>query len=341
MQGETCPQCGSGRVIRKGVRHNQYRPVQLYHCKACGKHFSAAGIARVKYPAPIILKALSLYNLGHSQEEVARLLAARHRLQVPQRTISSWIIRYASLCTFGKLRAKAIRLYKPGEMITSHSLQHRQVYRFQMHRAKLELLQGALPRPEDYEHLRAYLLSVQEPSYPHHLFASNGGDTPEMPVRRSSQLGLGLLPIQNRRKQNLANRLAAYGLLLAKSRKQRHSEIQNFMLANDNATLACEVPVYLTAEHVRYFQSRGFYVPLTLEQTPVTGHIDLLQVRQGLIHILDYKPEAHKQQPLSQLTLYALALASHTRLPLKLFRCAWFDEQDYFEFNPLSAVYKK
>ena len=40
-----------------------------------------------------------------------------------------------------------------------------------------------------------------------------------------------------------------------------------------------------------------------------------------------------------QLTLYALALARRTELPLKIFKCAWFDEKDYFEFFPLKAVY--
>ena len=30
--------------------------------------------------------------------------------------------------------------------------------------------------------------------------------------------------------------------------------------------------------------------------------------------------------------MYALALASRTRLPLKTFVCAWFDDKDYFQF---------
>jgi hypothetical protein len=64
-------------------------------------------------------------------------------------------------------------------------------------------------------------------------------------------------------------------------------------------------------------------------------------VHRGFIHILDYKPEARKIQPISQLTLYALALASHTKLPLKLFKCAWFDNQDYFEFFHLHCVLAK
>ena len=40
-----------------------------------------------------------------------------------------------------------------------------------------------------------------------------------------------------------------------------------------------------------------------------------------------------------QLTIYALALARRTGLPLKLFKCGWFDEKDYFEFYPLQGVY--
>ncbi|WP_247542933.1 PD-(D/E)XK nuclease family protein [Bradyrhizobium sp. 146] len=67
----------------------------------------------------------------------------------------------------------------------------------------------------------------------------------------------------------------------------------------------------------------------------VTGHIDFLQVRNGCLHILDYKPDARTNQPFAQLTVYALAL---TRLVpgLRLFniKCAWFNETAYNEFYP-------
>jgi ATP-dependent exoDNAse (exonuclease V) beta subunit len=69
------------------------------------------------------------------------------------------------------------------------------------------------------------------------------------------------------------------------------------------------------------------------------GHIDILQIRNGLIHILDYKSEADKTNAVNQLTIYALALASRTKLAVKDFKCAWFDEKNYFEFYPLHAVY--
>ena len=75
--------------------------------------------------------------------------------------------------------------------------------------------------------------------------------------------------------------------------------------------------------------------------TPITGHIDILQIRNNLIHILDYKPNANKENPIHQLTIYALAIASKTKLPLIMFKCSWFDENNYYEFFPLHVVYKR
>ena len=72
----------------------------------------------------------------------------------------------------------------------------------------------------------------------------------------------------------------------------------------------------------------------------ITGHIDLLQIRNGQIHILDYKPNAERQRPIEQLTLYAMAVSRLTGLRLFEFKCAWFDEKDYFEFFPLHVLHK-
>ncbi len=81
---------------------------------------------------------------------------------------------------------------------------------------------------------------------------------------------------------------------------------------------------------------------MTADEIPklITGHIDFLQIRNGLIHILDYKSNAAKERPIEQLTLYALALSRLTGIRVFHFKCAWFDEKDYFEFFPLHVVYK-
>jgi hypothetical protein len=76
----------------------------------------------------------------------------------------------------------------------------------------------------------------------------------------------------------------------------------------------------------------------------ITGYIKYStnsQIRSRLIYILDYKPNAEKVNAVNQLTIYALALASRTKLAVKDFECAWFDEKTYFEFYPLHAIYMK
>lgn len=84
---------------------------------------------------------------------------------------------------------------------------------------------------------------------------------------------------------------------------------------------------------------KGHKRPVPFPQL-LTGHIDLVQVRNGVVHILDYKPNAAKEKPIEQLTWYALALSRLTGLRLFEFKCAWFDEHDYFEFYPLHVVKK-
>ena len=141
------------------------------------------------------------------------------------------------------------------------------------------------------------------------------------------------------RKENYATRLAALVLPSAAANKERHETLQRFMLVNDTATVAVEIPVYLTGPDIAYYRNCGF--KLDFENDLITGHIDFLQVRDGYLQILDYKPEARKEKHAHvQLTIYALALARRANLPLKYFKCAWFDEKDYFEFFPLKGVYQ-
>jgi ATP-dependent exoDNAse (exonuclease V) beta subunit len=65
----------------------------------------------------------------------------------------------------------------------------------------------------------------------------------------------------------------------------------------------------------------------------ITGSLDFLQVRNGAVHILDYKPDARTNKPIAQLAIYALAL-TRVMPGLKLFdiKCAWFNQVEYCEF---------
>jgi hypothetical protein len=83
-------------------------------------------------------------------------------------------------------------------------------------------------------------------------------------------------------------------LELAKTKSERHQKVEEFLLTNDSATVAVEVPVYLTESE------SGF-------KKPLTGYIDLIQVRSNRIHIINYKPD-ESQNVINQLQLYAKCL---------------------------------
>jgi len=94
------------------------------------------------------------------------------------------------------------------------------------------------------------------------------------------------------------------------------------MLVNDSSSIAVEVPVWL---YERSLDMR------------MSGHIDIMQVRRGRVYVLDYKPDAEKENEdrvVSQLYWYVTGLSFRTRIPLDCFRCGWFDDNVFFEFDP-------
>ena len=334
-----CPHCQSQLTVKHGKRKIKRTIVQVYKCQTCGKFFSDKALKHKSYDAKTILRAISIYNLGYTFEQTAKEMSKRFHQKIPLSTIQSWVKEYSDICSFLRLRERAIKLFKPEEMIFTASLQHNQIYKYQLHKAKLELTAKELPE-QKFRLLQSYLEKIATDQFPHHIFQPKREEMEEL--TRSSQIKFDTQKFVKLEKQNLSNVLASLGLQLARTNYERHEAVQNFMITNDSVTIACEVPVYLTGDDIKYFNMRpGFNLPLDNYQTPITGHIDVLQIRNGLIHILDYKPEADKVNAVNQLTTYALALASRTKLAVKDFKCAWFDDRHYFEFFPLHAVYRR
>jgi ATP-dependent exoDNAse (exonuclease V) beta subunit len=322
-----CPQCQSKYTVRKGKRRNRLRTLQVFQCGECLSRFTGAAGKSKTYPLKAILDAVSTFNLGHALTDAQRILRQRTHLQLPERTIRRWLEEYKPLTSYARLRNAGQKLFHPDAIIRSFTLFHQQVYRFQVHQAKLALLL----EPTTHQHfapLKDYLTTVGQ-DFPHKLFQST--------EHRSSKFPTDLAPPITR-KENHATRTAALVLPTSPSNKKRHETLQRFMLINDSVTTAVEIPVFLTGDDIAYYRRCGFTPDF--DSQIITGHIDFLQVRNGHLHILDYKPEARKERHAHvQLTIYALALSRRTNLPLKNFKCAWFDEHDYFEFFPLQAVY--
>ena len=119
------------------------------------------------------------------------------------------------------------------------------------------------------------------------------------------------------------------------------------MLTNDSTTVAVEVPIFLLEDDIAALEN--YYDVTIIPKEPIhrarpalghkprfiTGHIDFLQVRNGAIHLLDYKPDARTTKPIAQLGIYALSLTRLVPgLTLADMRCAWFNELSYNEFAP-------
>ncbi len=327
-QTPPCPKCGSKFTIRKGRRRNRLQTVNVFECTECKRRFNDNAGKHKTYPLRVILDAVSTYNLGHSLSDTQRVIRERLRLSIPERTLSQWITDHRPLTTYARLRLAGKKLFSPTSIVRAFAMHHKQVYHFQAHQAKLKLL---FESPDHKRLARAadYLRGVG-PQFPHHLFQGSN--------HRSSTFPAKLIPPITR-KENHATQIAALVLPSSPTNKKRHETLQSFMLVNDSVTVVVEVPVYLTRDDIAHLQSRGFELPF--DAGVITGHIDFLQVRNGFLHILDYKPEARKEKHAHvQLTIYALALSRRAGLPLKNFKCAWFDERDYFEFFPLQGVYR-
>ena len=324
-----CPQCGCKDTVKKGKRRNRIRTLQIYSCGECLYRFTADACKNKTYPLHIILAAVSTFNLGYSVTDTQAQLQRRFHRSVPERNISSWIAEYKPVTTYAHLRAMARKAFVPESIVRTINFHHQQVYRHQVHRAKLQLLLDA-PQHREFNPLTKYLANLER-NFPNQLFQST--------EHRSSKFPAEIQP-QVTRKENHATRMAALALPTAFNNRKRHETLQRFMLVNDSVTVAVEIPVFLTKADIEYYRMQGF--DLTFDSTVVTGHIDFLQIRNGHIHILDYKPDARKETHAHvQLTVYALALARRAGLPLRYFKCGWFDEKDYFEFFPLTGVYPK
>jgi ribosomal protein L37AE/L43A len=329
QQNPACPACGSKDTVKKGKRRNRLQTLQVYRCTECLHRFTGAPGKNKTYPLRLILETVSTFNLGYSLTETQRRLHTRFHRNIPERTISSWLTEHRPLATYSRLRTYGKKLFAPDTIIRTINFDHQQVYRHQIHRAKLKILLES-PLHSAFAPLTKYLEGLKT-NFPHHFFQPT--------EHRSSRFPAEVRPPVTR-KENHATRLAALVLPTSPNNKKRHETLQRFMLINDSVTVAVEVPVFLTLEDIRYYRERGF--DLEFDSDVITGHIDFLQIRNGHIHILDYKPDARKETHAQvQLTIYALALARRTSLPLKFFKCGWFDEKDYFEVYPLQGVYKR
>ncbi|GAB4324302.1 MAG: hypothetical protein Kow0069_29850 [Promethearchaeota archaeon] len=99
-------------------------------------------------------------------------------------------------------------------------------------------------------------------------------------------------------------------------RKPGHDAVLKNVLIRDPHSVAVEVPVWRN------------------NKITVTGHVDLLQFREGAIHVLDYKPEGHFIRSLPQVAFYGLLLSRLVKSRELRVRCASFSKDGAWWYSP-------
>jgi hypothetical protein len=248
----------------------------------------------------MILSALTDYDTGYTLDETAARLNKKTKRAVSPSTIAAWLQEYRQHCTYRRLRAKARARFPATQTIRSIKLYHRQVYAFAYHRPKLEFLRagilddkraGSAASTARFAPVADFLESIPT-ACPHELFTRD-----EDPKARASQARPEFAAVSHaivNRKENAATETAALIIPAVGNNKLRHETLQRFMLANDSVTLAVEIPIWLTESDIDAIEQQYAIelAPKTGAPRTITGHLDFLQVRNGAVHILDYKPDA-------------------------------------------------
>ncbi|MDI6917638.1 MAG: hypothetical protein QMC80_07575 [Thermoplasmatales archaeon] len=316
IENTRCPICNNKKgVIRKGMRKNRFGYRQLYFCKDCGKGFveKDRSMSNKTYNPKVILNAISYYNLGNTLNESAKPINRRFKVNVSKSSVHQWLKECEDTCTYHKLRPEMLKNYGKNENILfSKTFEHNGLdYNFRYHKPRLEsLCQG-----NGFHGLMGYVEGFEKNGCPARFFKDDKN-------YRCSQLRINVRDFRKKMDYNNACKLAAFALKMCNSNRERHPAVEKFMLINDSSTVACEVPVWFWEKNLGL---------------GVCRHVDLLQIRNKRIYVMDFKPDARKEngnRVASQLFLYASGLSFRTGIGSGRFRCAWFDDQVYFEFNP-------
>lgn len=315
-----CPHCKGKDVIKKGKRETKFQEIQRYKCKDCEKSFTKRAMRNRSYSARVIYSALNYYDKGLTLRETSKEINKRYGVKTYPKLISSWLQSFEECCPYLRIRKDTGALEEEA-VLYEKKFFHPLPYLFKFHKVKADKFVTSYFSP-----LIKYFKKVPNVC-PDDIFLGENLRCSQVKLSEKFKKFMGV-----ERKENYACTLADFALRAIRSNRERHDFVENFMLLNDTATLGIEIPVWLLPEEI---PPELDFIEL---EKPLTGHIDLVQARYGILHILDFKPQAKKTDAISQLFLYALALSLRTDIWLRNFRCAWFDENDYYEFNPNAAV---
>ena len=97
LETKNCPNCGSGNIMKHGIRHNKYGDLQRFSCKACGYRFTVnIGFEKMHATPQAITSTMQLYFTQESLRNIQKFLRLQG-IKVSHVTIYNWIRKYTEL----------------------------------------------------------------------------------------------------------------------------------------------------------------------------------------------------------------------------------------------------
>lgn len=98
-------------------------------------------------------------------------------------------------------------------------------------------------------------------------------------------------------------------------KKPGHEPILKNILIKDKNSVAIEIPIWKK-----------------INNDHITGHIDLIQIENGIVKVIDYKPEGNFLFSLPQVATYGLFIKS--MFNLHKIKCISFNRKEAWEYDP-------
>lgn len=104
----SCPKCGVGPLLKKGIRKTGKGEVQRFGCRGCGHRFTMDRVfSRMKHDPKAITLTMDLYFKGVSLRKITDHLKQFYGVEVAATTPMRWIRKYMALLTDYADRNKA------------------------------------------------------------------------------------------------------------------------------------------------------------------------------------------------------------------------------------------
>ncbi|MHA1283740.1 MAG: hypothetical protein ACTSQP_14675 [Promethearchaeota archaeon] len=211
-------------------------------------------------------------------------------------------------------------------MLKKRDFYHQRIkYSFHFHHERLKYLSS---KKKEFKKLEYYLYEIYKGNIPNYIFNSKE-------IQRISQFkikGIKSSFLRSFTKKLVReNKIKIYdsNFILSQyvncvfenfkknnfSFKPGHAPILKNILIKDNSSIAIEIPIWTK-----------------INNSYLTGHIDLLQIKQNNIFIIDYKPEGNFLSSLPQVATYGLIIKKI--LNLNNINCISFNRKEAWEYPP-------